>query len=205
MKENRTLPTRSQPATPERSDGGHGGGKMKLAVLVVILVVVLAMPVFAYDWIVNPTNGHYYAVVDCDSWTEAQNKAVVLGEYLVTISDSLENEWVFRNLFILSPGHWAAFMGLSQPNGETDPNAPWQWVTGEPFSFTNWAEGQPSGDGPCGLMFEESGTWNDGTLNWYHAIAFVEVGPIPEPPSFFVILAGIADLTGFTLFRKQKR
>lgn len=173
---------------------------MKIAVLVVLFVVLLAMPVFAYDWIINPANGHVYTIVDCNSWSEGASKANEMGGYLATISSNEENAWVHDTLFQLLPGHWAAFFGIYQPNGNIDPNAAWQWVTREPLSYTNWSLGEPSGDGNYGLIFEDTGKWNDGMLDWYHAIAFVEVGPVPESSGLLVLCGG---LTGILTIRRR--
>ncbi len=173
---------------------------MKTLGLVVILVTLLAVPASATDWVINPDNGHRYAVIPAGvDWNEAESKAEALGGYLVTISDAAENEWVRSVLSPMAPGRWAVIIGMYQPNGGSDPSAPWVWVTGESFTYTNWDVGQPSGDGPYGYMFEENGKWNDGQLNW--PVAFVEVGPIPEPTSILALFSGI---TIFGILKRRK-
>src|SRR5712692_1603917 len=65
---------------------------------------------------------------------------------------------------------WAA----SKPSGLLDPAARWQWVTGEPFSFTNWNSvggNQPDdyyGPGTSSqdedrlhFWWQAGGTWDD--------------------------------------------
>ncbi len=172
---------------------------MKTLVSVVLLALLVISPAFAYEWEVNPANGHSYTVIDCVSWTDAKSKAEALGGYLVTISDAAENEWVRSVLSPMAPGRWAVIIGMYQPNGGSDPSAPWVWVTGESFTYTNWDVGQPSGDGPYGYMFEENGKWNDGQLNW--PVAFVEVGPIPEPTSILALFSGI---TIFGILKRRR-
>ncbi len=34
--------------------------------------------------------------------------------------------------------------GGFQPPGVTPPNSGWEWVTGEPWDYTNWAPGEPN-------------------------------------------------------------
>jgi hypothetical protein len=167
------------------------------------LAIVLANSCLAADWITNPANGHQYTVIDCISWTDAENKAIALGGYLATISDMAENKWVLRELSPLAPGRWAVAIGMYQPDGETNLESKWVWVTSEPFTYTNWDQGEPNGDTGenYGYMFEDSGKWNDGQLNW--PVAFVEVGPIPEPSALLALVAGFA--TVLLGLRKRRR
>jgi len=124
--------------------------------------------------IFNPANGHYYRYVsNLVTWSEAKTNSdarVLAGGWhghLVTIQDSAENEFVR----LLSPttGTW---LGGFQPAGSTEPAGGWQWVTAEPFSYTNWKLGEPNNQG---AVNEESlsmlgtvhgggspGFWNDG-------------------------------------------
>lgn len=40
----------------------------------------------------------------------------------------------------------------------------YQWVSGDPLTYTNWADGEPNDwDGlePCALVNPTTGTWND--------------------------------------------
>jgi hypothetical protein len=56
--------------------------------------------------------------------------------YLATVTSPEENQFVIRNFRIATQfGYW---LGGFQLPGLLDPAAGWQWVTGEPFSYTNW-------------------------------------------------------------------
>ncbi|MCI9004133.1 MAG: hypothetical protein HFH39_02605 [Lachnospiraceae bacterium] len=91
---------------------------------------------------------------DCLSWDEAKEKCEKLGGHLVTITSKEEQE---------------AIAGLLQGQKR---NAYWIggkndvesiWVTGEGFSYTNWAEGEPNGyngENRYGI-WQETGLWND--------------------------------------------
>ena len=38
----------------------------------------------------------------------------------------------------------------------------WRWRDGTPLIFENWAQSEPSGDGPNAVLpFDGSGLWND--------------------------------------------
>lgn len=93
-------------------------------------------------------NGHYYKVIyqpNGISWNTAKAEAEVLGGYLVTITSTEENNFVsslfsgnssaWKNLGIDTRGPW---IGAFQPSNSPEPNGGWQWVSGEPFTFTNW-------------------------------------------------------------------
>jgi hypothetical protein len=92
----------------------------------------------------NEVNGHYYEAIERPgglTWAAANRAAaqrVYLGRpgHLATITSPEENLFVttyFRPATQL--GYW---LGGFQLPGILDPAAGWQWVTGEPFSYTNW-------------------------------------------------------------------
>jgi len=177
---------------------------MKRMVFVVLLVAMMGSTVFAYDWIVNPANGHRYTLVSAGyDWNEAESNSVALGGHLVTINDADENEWV-KTSFGEFDFMW---IGLY----EVDYNArTWAWISGEPVTFSNWAEGEPSGPGwehwvaMMGPSFHD-GQWADLTRTWepsfgYKHIAVVEV--IPEPSSLLALCGGVG---GLLAFRRRRR
>lgn len=122
----------------------------------------------------NPANGHYYEAVVVSngiSWTNAKAAAEARGGYLATLTSAAENDFVFG--LIDSATFWT--LGGS-PQSSFGPwlggefkSGVWQWVTGEPWSYTNWHSGQP--DRASGvedkLMFwvrtanVRQSTWND--------------------------------------------
>ena len=81
-------------------------------------------------WIVNPANGHNYKRVYCESWDDAQAKAVAEGAHLVAINDAVEQVWLMK-IFGTVP-YW---IGLTDVAKE----GKWGWTSGEPVTYTNWA------------------------------------------------------------------
>jgi len=84
--------------------------------------------------------GHWYQVVGIGfSWVDSRDSAIALGGYLVSIHSQAENDFVQS----LLPGGYPiteAWIGGFERNGEND----WQWVSGEPWTYTNWNAGEPS-------------------------------------------------------------
>jgi len=105
----------------------------------------------AVYWAVN---GHVYVAVESAlSWGEARTGAEHLGGHLATITSDEENTFVF-GLAVGRPALWSSsgsgpWLGGQQQAGQNDAAAGWAWVTGEPFSYTQWRSGQPD-DGADG-------------------------------------------------------
>src|SRR4051794_32434453 len=117
-------------------------------------------------------NGHFYNVVGVSkgiSWPDANDAAVARGSgwHLVTIPSAEENAFVY-GLVAGKPQFWSCCSdGDAQGPwlGATKSGAGFQWVTGEPFGYTNWAAGQPSGIGDRITLFAadapDAPTWRN--------------------------------------------
>ena len=81
-------------------------------------------------WVINPTNGHAYKKIRCENWHDAQRKAVEESAHLVSINDDAEQNWL-QVIFGGAP-FW---IGLTDVKKEGE----WQWDSGEPFNYANWA------------------------------------------------------------------
>ena len=105
----------------------------------------------------NPANGHVYEVVfgpETFPWNIAKDEAAkrTFGGrqgHLATITSQQENDFIFSNF--PEVGDPCCWLGGHQP-GDTpaqdpDPAAGWTWVTGEPFTYTNWGGGEPNDSG----------------------------------------------------------
>ena len=129
----------------------------------------------------NPSNWHYYGVVRVDgiNWADADAAAVsrtFAGRqgHLATITSEQEQGFIVDNFPVAAAG--CCWLGGFQPNDtlsqDADPAAGWEWVTGEPFNFTSWAEGEPNDGGGLedGVTFDHQnpGNWNDipRTFEW---------------------------------------
>lgn len=105
-------------------------------------------------------NGHYYSVFNDDlSWNEAKTVCEKMGGHLVTIGSLNENNFVKNLVASQSKGVYWIGAKLSASS--------WSWVTGEAFSYKNWAAGQPSGGENYAEIYSRqtqtalAGSWND--------------------------------------------
>lgn len=97
-------------------------------------------------------NGHsYYRSTSSMTWTAARQACANMGGYLVTVTSAAENNFIFN----LWPSGW---IGLTDEVVEGQ----WRWVTGEPYSWTNWNPGEPNNAGNEDyVQFVGGGRWND--------------------------------------------
>ena len=68
------------------------------------------------------------------SWKDAQAKAAAEDAYLVAINNAAEQQWLVE-IFRSAP-YW---IGLTDVAKEGE----WQWTSGEPVTYTNWAPYEP--------------------------------------------------------------
>lgn len=112
-------------------------------------------------------NGHWYEIVGTPGgidWNTAFVNAHGAGGHLATITSSSENDFCFG--LVDAPQYWQAdssnanlgpCIGGYQTPGSAEPAGGWNWVTGEPWSYTAWAAGQPDNAGS-----------GENTLHFYH-------------------------------------
>lgn len=107
--------------------------------------------------ILNPANQHLYQYMDQNkSWHDARDICASQGGYLVTIQYADENEFVYQ----LTNGN--TWLGATDEAEEGF----WVWVSGEPWDFQNWEQGEPSNSSDeLGsenfLTLGASSQWND--------------------------------------------
>jgi len=132
--------------------------KQSSLVLAMVTIVSLggvckAVPV---EWSVDDGgNGHFYEAVVVTAginWAYANAAAVTAGRYLATITSAEENAFVYA-LVSSDSSFWTVglggesvgpWLGGFQPGGSPEPDGNWQWVTGELFAYTNWAQYEPN-------------------------------------------------------------
>lgn len=197
-------------------------------VFVGVILLVVAQPADAgiiEQWkVADGGNGHFYELVELPSpisWTDARDAASTsthLGSngHLVTLNSAAEDAFLkskFENYIgdpnTSVPGIYA-WIGLSDAAQEGN----YQWVTGEPFTYSNWAPPEPNNLGDedyvwvwrrkfTGTSIDPNGTitwsWNDGVNSGpYHPSGyFVEYDgpftpPVPEPTTFVMALIAAA-------------
>jgi ABC-2 type transport system permease protein len=70
------------------------------------------------------------------SWVQAESRAVDWGGHLVTVNDREEELWL-REQFGVQEPFWLGFNDLAEEGN-------WEWVSGEPAAYANWASGEPN-------------------------------------------------------------
>jgi hypothetical protein len=153
----------------------------------------------------NPDNGHYYEAFCAEriSWETAKAEAesmtyMGIPGHLATVTSEEENTFL-ANFYEMHCGdqYRMFWLGGFQPPGSPEPDGNWQWVTGEPFEYDNWRQGEPN-DSPClyGGFSENAidfygyglgqGEWND--FCWGHYVYtsnyVVEYSPELSPPIY---------------------
>lgn len=107
-------------------------------------------------WVINPANGHAYKKIQCQDWHDARQKAVEEGAHLVSINDEDEQHW----LQVIFRSH-SSWIGLT----DVEKEGTWQWDSGEPITYTNWAaqpvfpDGRPETEKDYVVMTFREGEW----------------------------------------------
>ena len=151
-------------------------------------------------------DGHTYEYVDAPgiTWFDAQGQAssLAIGDvsgHLVTITSEAENDFVTSLLpFLTDVG---AYLGGVRTGGGPVLTEGWTWITGEEWSYTNWAPFEPNDEnGEMYLVMwlgsdiysqRPRGGWNDGHSDGGSFISgYVIEWDVPETSvSIFVALA----------------
>lgn len=126
----------------------------------VLTASMVAQPLSAATY--NPDNGHSYeAVYSYTTWQQAKAAAESRGGHLVTVTSGDEKNFLVSNG--LAPHRY--WIGGVQDAAGPEKDGGWGWVTGEPWSYTNWGTGEPndSGNEDCAQWWNTPalGTWND--------------------------------------------
>lgn len=156
------------------------------------------IPEDAFYW---EENGHYYKryrQADVYTWYEAERRCEEMGGHLVTVTSAEEYDVVKR---IKKMEH--TWLGATNLNSGDE----FEWITGEPFTFSDWRGGEPSNSLGVEhyIQIVDTGGWNDTPgigagdsyiCEWdeYGGQEYVE--PKPERPKHVPSDAIYFDVTG---------
>ena len=126
---------------------------------------------------VHPGTGHVYFLTPPGGWWRGQEAAGDFGGSLVTINDAAEEAWL-RQQYGTEEWFWIGFNDMAAEGA-------WEWASGEPVTYTNWAPGQPDdwgGNEDAAVMNWDAATggWNDVT-DYYHYCGIAELPPGSTP------------------------
>ena len=86
-------------------------------------------------------NGHFYTLTSGpSSWSAAQAEAEALGGYLVSINDGAEQLFIVQSFLSGANSTSTLWIGLTDQDSE----GVFEWVNGEPVTYTNWYPGEPN-------------------------------------------------------------
>jgi hypothetical protein len=184
---------------------------MKFDKAILVGLTLAAVQVFAG---LKAYGNSYQVIPGPFDWGEAKIDAEARGGHLATITTAAEWQEIVGQIglpipfFDPSPGiHPNTIVGVWLGATDLETEGDWKWITGEPWSFTNWDPiwHEPSGGGIYGeedylAMYGGDGTWNDGTgsyLRFYAPIGYLlekETTGVPDGGSTLVLLASAGGL-----------
>lgn len=109
--------------------------------------------------VLDSGNNRYLRIDSVQPWSSAAEIAKLSGGHLVTITSQEEQNTVYNLISDGSLYYWGGGYSPKQ-NGE------WEWVTGEPFEYTNWCSGEPNNTNYTEYYLQfyrdnNQGGWND--------------------------------------------
>lgn len=156
-------------------------------------------------WLVNPDNGHSYALLSNATWVASEAEAVSLGGHLATIRDADEQDFIFQVFGAFGGSQRLLWSGLNDVAVEGQ----FVWSSGEAVTYTHWDAGEPNGaqggEDYVALYYpnhSSGGEWNDWADRTVDPIGLpfhgvVEI--VPEPGSL-----AFMGLGGLSLLRRRR-
>lgn len=100
--------------------------------------------------VTNSANSHVYFLLSSNIWSTAEIEARGLGGHLATVRSASEQSFIYSTF-----SHWAGtnrnlWIGLYDPGVSTNSadrtqrRAEFQWISGEPVTYSNWSSVEPN-------------------------------------------------------------
>ena len=139
-------------------------------------------------------SSEYRFVPEAMTWNEHNHRAMEMGGHLASITNAEENERVAR-----IAGERSVWIGGIRKGGGNGPGADhWYWSDGRPWTYTNWARGEPNNHGGrenrMHLYGHHSGFWNDVSEDWRGPAVYRITASMPQ--SVTVSGAGSPEVNG---------
>jgi hypothetical protein len=116
-------------------------------------------------------NGHWYAFrsqAEIVCWSTARGSAEAEGGHLVTLTSVQENDWVRESLVVPNSMGCEVSGPFTGGTCEGRPWGQWYWITGEPFTYSAFANGEPNSGG--NEQYIHYWSWCAG-LHWNDTVA----------------------------------
>ncbi len=132
----------------------------------------------SHSQVVDSSTGHMYIIVTAaTTWPEAEADAESRGGTLATITSQHEQDFIASHA---ASAGGVLFIGATDEGHE----GVWQWVTGEPWAYSNWFSGEPNNGGSrenVAVLSSELGyRWNDVALDKRHGY-IIEIDTTTQP------------------------
>ena len=155
-------------------------------------------PLASTLWQHNAANTHWYKLIPFKTWADSEAAAVALGGHLATIRDQTENDWLYDRFGRLRSATNSLWIGFTDEVLE----GVFQWTSGEPPTFVNWAPGEPANVTGLEDYSALGGSHSPSPAEWAALAGSVtlpgiaEIDYSPPPPGFTTPLFPDSDLDG---------
>jgi len=182
---------------------------ISLGLLLLMLSPAQASPV-STAFTISDVEFNYYELVEAPlTWEDAKTAAEArtyqgVSGHLATMTSLEESNFVTAYLNDLSIVDvvWQAWVGGYQDHSVQDyaePSGGWRWITGEPWSFSNWVPGEPNdqdGEDFLTVSLDHNCQWNDS-----HGVnpGYVVEYAVPEPTTLSLLALG-----GLAMMRRRR-
>jgi hypothetical protein len=166
-----------------------------------LTALLFALLIVGFSITANASTYQVVTTYPGQTWNDARSQAQSLGAGwdLASITTLSENNFIAS---LLGPGYDREefWIGAERVAGST-----FKWVSGEAWTYQNWWNGEPNGDG-IGAVLDWRGAWgwNDEGSAPQQVIGFIAENnaPVPEPGT--LVLLGLG-MTGLAIYNKRRR